>query len=817
MKIRFLTLILFFVQTVTLFANDAKIQTALNGTYTIGGSSPDYTTFNAAIAALSSQGINGPTVFLVRAGTYSERVSIGVISGSSAVNTITFQSQNNDSTSVILTDTSSSLPTNNFTLSLNGAAYIIFSKITIQRSGTANNAVVIDISNAAQHNQFLNCRIIGVIASANSYSNALMTSISNTTSVNFTNFSNNVFVNGSYGIYFQGQSSSTLEQGNIISGNTFSNQYSCGIYFAYQDSPDISSNTITTNSTYSSYYGICSFYCNNSLKIESNKISTAVGAGIYLHNCSGASIHPGLTSNNFVAIGGTVVSYGIYLYLSSTQNIYYNSVNIYNSNSASKALFISGLSSSNLDIRDNVFAVTNGYSFYVDQNAVSSSPIALSDYNDLYSSGSYLGYWGNSGNKATLPDWKTATGKDNNSISTLPLFTSSTDLHSSSGMLNAHAISLSSTLTPVTTDIDGQIRNSLTPDIGADEFYVEDLGVISIIAPGNGCLNVSGQVKMYLKNFSAYNFAGIIPVYYRLNGSPQINESTGTVSINSGDSILFTFSTPIVYSIVGNNTVDAGTAFTGDVNISNNAFSGYNFTVYPAAHADAGADQYICTGSSVTLTAQSGTNYSWNNGVSGIATITVSPADTTTFIVTVTDSNGCSDIDSVVVFVSNIPPPVAFFGYTSNGLLVTFADSSTHGLFYQWDFGDGNSSNMQNPQHLYASSANYTVTLIVTNNCGSDTFSLELSVVGIPDYELNSFLQIFPNPSDGSINIDLSGIGGSTAEIKIFDQIGRLYKQDYVNPHNQNKNLVISGLNRGIYYLQIRTEKGLMTGKILVQ
>ena len=36
---------------------------------------------------------------------------------------------------------------------------------------------------------------------------------------------------------------------------------------------------------------------------------------------------------------------------------------------------------------------------------------------------------------------------------------------------------------------------------------------------------------------------------------------------------------------------------------------------------------------------------------------------------------------------------------------------------YFWNFGDGNTSNIQNPQHTYNSNGNYVVTLTVNTGC----------------------------------------------------------------------------------------------------
>jgi PKD repeat protein len=68
-------------------------------------------------------------------------------------------------------------------------------------------------------------------------------------------------------------------------------------------------------------------------------------------------------------------------------------------------------------------------------------------------------------------------------------------------------------------------------------------------------------------------------------------------------------------------------------------------------------------------------------------------------------------------------PPVANFGVTCAGLTCTFTDSSTDAegsiKAWQWDFGDGNSSNDQNPVHDYAAAQAYNATLTVTDSGGS--------------------------------------------------------------------------------------------------
>lgn len=68
--------------------------------------------------------------------------------------------------------------------------------------------------------------------------------------------------------------------------------------------------------------------------------------------------------------------------------------------------------------------------------------------------------------------------------------------------------------------------------------------------------------------------------------------------------------------------------------------------------AEAGPDQTICYGESAILTATGGIEYEWSTGETN-QSITVSPTSQTTYYVTVTE--GCSDTDSVTVFVDPLP------------------------------------------------------------------------------------------------------------------------------------------------------------------
>ncbi len=76
--------------------------------------------------------------------------------------------------------------------------------------------------------------------------------------------------------------------------------------------------------------------------------------------------------------------------------------------------------------------------------------------------------------------------------------------------------------------------------------------------------------------------------------------------------------------------------------------------------------------------------------------------------------------DSIVI---NCIPPGAGFFYHLDFPVYTFHDTSVSysPLSWHWDFGDGKTSTLKNPRHVYIKQGNYTVCLRVSDNCSSDT------------------------------------------------------------------------------------------------
>ncbi|MEM6263691.1 MAG: PKD domain-containing protein [Bacteroidota bacterium] len=133
-------------------------------------------------------------------------------------------------------------------------------------------------------------------------------------------------------------------------------------------------------------------------------------------------------------------------------------------------------------------------------------------------------------------------------------------------------------------------------------------------------------------------------------------------------------------------------------------------------------DQSSITSSIVT--------YSWDFGDGGTDSVanplhTYLQAGRYDVLLAVTDSEGCSDTLMRTEAI-DITLPVANFRVkdtlTCANNPISFTDQSTGvGLSYLWDFGDGNTSALPNPNHTYAQDGRYTISLTVTDRNGCDS------------------------------------------------------------------------------------------------
>ena len=93
--------------------------------------------------------------------------------------------------------------------------------------------------------------------------------------------------------------------------------------------------------------------------------------------------------------------------------------------------------------------------------------------------------------------------------------------------------------------------------------------------------------------------------------------------------------------------------------------------------------------------------------------------------------NACGDDDSSPTS-PTIPDPVASFSYSGETVApatITFVNESENANQYEWDFGDGSTSSLENPVKTYATPGTYRVTLTATNSETSNSNAASKNIV----------------------------------------------------------------------------------------
>lgn len=428
----------------------------LSGTFTIGGSNPNYINIQNAVSDLNTKGVCGPVVFNIRPAEYRGKIYLKKIEGASATNTVTFQSETQNNQDVVLTD-STLTSDSGYVVCLKKADYVILNQLTIQPwSKTLSIAVQLDSSSNCK---ILNSRFIGLSKDFPGYNPYI-----NAYACNFSSFENNSFESNSMGVNIYKGSS------NLIKNNTFINQHSYAVQTQTDDQSQIVNNKIFSNSTSLYYYGIYSYYSTNIL-IASNKIESYTG-GMFLRYCTNTNGGTGIIRNNMIAIGSTIATYGLIIYNSVSQQIVNNSIHLYDPNQEGNPLYL--WQNSYLSITNNAL-ITEGTGIAYKWTTRDSTKIV--DYNACYSRG--LLY--------PLPLAQIPT-ENIHSLAVKPIFVSNTDLHIASGRV-LYQKGLSNPF--VTDDVDGNMRGT-SPTIGADEYsYTQNYmsGTYTIDPAGNGNRN----------------------------------------------------------------------------------------------------------------------------------------------------------------------------------------------------------------------------------------------------------------------------------------------------------------------------------------
>lgn len=145
---------------------------------------------------------------------------------------------------------------------------------------------------------------------------------------------------------------------------------------------------------------------------------------------------------------------------------------------------------------------------------------------------------------------------------------------------------------------------------------------------------------------------------------------------------------------------------------------------------------------------------------------------------TVSSNNGCINSITKSNYIQVYPYPIANFDYSPKDAeltilnpTVSFYDLSVGATQWQWSFGDGDSSIVQNPIHSYEIEGEYEIILLVENHWGCiDSTKKVLKV--LPEFTFYIPNAFTPNNDKHNQYFNGKGIGISEYELTIFDRWG---------------------------------------------
>jgi hypothetical protein len=148
--------------------------------------------------------------------------------------------------------------------------------------------------------------------------------------------------------------------------------------------------------------------------------------------------------------------------------------------------------------------------------------------------------------------------------------------------------------------------------------------------------------------------------------------------------------------------------------------------------------------------------------------------------------------------------PIANFSETISGFTATFTNLSTsmnNTLNYFWDFGDGNTSSIQNPSHTYTTSGTYTITLIASDCIFTDTsiYTIQIGTNSMKESTGSEF-ELYPNPTTKQLNLMVgSNLLGSV--YTVYDNTAKLVLTGKISTENTSVDL--ENLSAGLYLFRM--------------
>lgn len=180
-------------------------------------------------------------------------------------------------------------------------------------------------------------------------------------------------------------------------------------------------------------------------------------------------------------------------------------------------------------------------------------------------------------------------------------------------------------------------------------------------------------------------------------------------------------------------------------------------------------------------------------------------------------NNFCIDTFEVIVNIKFCT--AADFDFIADGLSVDFINNSFNDIASFWDFGNGNTTGITNPQQVFQTPGNYPIKLIVYDeDLCSDTLIKIISIkekeiiidTSVSIIELNTEIIFwYPNPTNGLIYLNTNF--KKVSAIKIIDVLGKSSTIQF-----QDNFIDLSNFEKGIYFIEIQNDNKRYIEKIIL-
>ena len=216
-----------------------------------------------------------------------------------------------------------------------------------------------------------------------------------------------------------------------------------------------------------------------------------------------------------------------------------------------------------------------------------------------------------------------------------------------------------------------------------------------------------------------------------------------------------------------------------------------SITALPPPQVSFEAPEILCTNQEVQLTNTSpnlgGSQWVFSTGDTSTLTnpsyLFDQPGTYTVALTGYAAQSGCSQTVSQQITIQE--PPVANFDLDDPDgcapLNVPFANTSQGGSYYFWNFGDGNTSVEQHPDHVFQNAGTYPISLVVTNQAGCRDTATFANVLAYPTPVASFDLE---KEQECGLPLAVSLFNGSSGADGYLWQLGDGAQTDLTNPEH---------------------------------